>query len=280
VTGSELPLHVEVLGPEPGPDVDTFLLIHGYGASTFTWRHWAPKLASRGHVVLMDMKGFGQAPKPKDGRYGPEDQAELAHRLIEERGLGDLTLVGHSIGGGVALLTALRLLDAGSTRLKRMVIVAGAAYQQRLPPFVRLAEHPRLSTLIMRAIGPRMIVRAVLRSIVHDPTKVDTLQVRGYADPLRSGLAIRALIESARQIRPPNLDELASRYAELEVPTLLMWGRHDRVVPLSVGERLAVALPNARLQVLEACGHLPAEELPTQSLTILESFLDGGLSAL
>ena len=272
--GADLPLHVESLGRAPGPGVETFLLIHGYGASTFTWRQWAPRLAARGHVLLVDMKGFGSAPKPDDGRYAPEHQAELVLRLVAERDLHRLTLVGHSLGGGVALLAALGLRERAPSRLDRLVVVSGAAYEQRLPPFVKLAGHPRASSFLFRLLGPKLVVRAVLQSIVYDRSLVDDDQVRGYAAPLGANDAVRALIDSARQIRPERLEQLTARYPELRVPTLLMWGRHDRVVPLWVGQRLARELPNARLHVLDACGHLPPEELPDVSWGLLESFLD------
>lgn len=271
-----LPLHVETSGADAGPGIDTFLLIHGYGASTFTWRHWAPRLAERGHVVMLDMKGFGRAPKPDDGRYGPEHQAALVLRLIQERSLENLTVVGHSLGGGVALLTALGLLDRDAERLRRLIVVAGAAYDQKLPPFVKLADHPRVSSLLFRALGPERVVRLVLQSIVYDRAKVDDEQVRGYAAPLASADALRALIDSAKHIRPDGLERLNARYSELAVPSLIIWGRHDRVVPLWVGERLERDLPDARLRVLERCGHLPAEELPDESWAVLEAFLDGG----
>jgi pimeloyl-ACP methyl ester carboxylesterase len=273
VTGGATPLHVEVSGLEPAPDVDTFLLIHGYGASRFTWRYWAPGLGKLGQVVEIDMKGHGQSPKPEDGRYAPSDQAELVHELIEERDLRDVTIVGHSLGGGVALLTALRLQDAGSQRLRRLVIVCGAAYRQRLPPFVALAGRPRLSSLLFRLVGPVRIVRTVLRAIVFDRSAVSKDQIRGYAEPLRSPEAVRALIYSARQIVPPNLTTLARRYVDIAAPALLIWGREDPVVPLAVGQRLVEAMPNARLHVLDGCGHLPAEERPDDSFALLASFV-------
>lgn len=276
MSATPLPLHVEASGLEPGPDVDTFLLIHGYAGSTFTWRYWGPRLAARGHVVALDLKGFGNAPKPDDGLYSPGHQAELVHRLIEERDLHRITMIGHSLGGGVALLTALRLAD--TRRLERMVIVSGAAYDQRLPPFVRMADYPRLASLLFRALGSERVVRTVLGQIVHDPSSVDEAQVRGYAAPLASDDALRALLETARQIRPSDLDSVTARYRELHVPTLLLWGRGDRVVPLSTGERLERELPDARLHVLERCGHLPPEELPDESYALLERFLEERLS--
>jgi pimeloyl-ACP methyl ester carboxylesterase len=269
-----LPLHIETHGLAPGDDVDTFVLIHGYGGSSFSWRYWRSALAARGHVVLVDLKGFGDAPRPDDHRYAPADQAELVHRAVLQRDLRRVTLVGHSLGGGIVLLTALRLLDERPSRLARLVLVAGAAYRQKLPPFVSFARRPRLSRLLMRLLGPRRMVRWVLRTIVYDPTRISNAQVEGYARSLAIKGTTTALIQSALQVVPEGLDEVVARYRELDVPALLLWGREDRAVPLSVGERLARDLPDAALAVLERCGHLPAEELPDESIALLQAFLD------
>jgi pimeloyl-ACP methyl ester carboxylesterase len=269
-----LPLHVETLGLQPGPDVDTVLLIHGFGGSAFSWRYWAPRLAARAHVVLVDLKGSGSAPTPDDGQYAPADQAELIHELVRQRDLYRVTLVGHSLGGGIALITALRLMGAAEQRLHRLVVVAGAAYKQRLPAFAGFAKRARLSTMLFRLLGARFVIRRVLKWIVYDPSAIRESQVEGYSHPLRSRGTLRALTDSALSIIPPDIDELAARYPELDVPTLLLWGRHDQVVPLWVGERLAEEIPGARLEVLEACGHMPAEELPDESWDVLEGFLD------
>lgn len=270
-----LPLWVGAGGLPPGPGTDTFLLLHGYGASSFSWRTWTPFLAERGHVLTVDLKGFGQAPKPADGRYAPSDQAELVLRLVRERDLARITLVGHSLGGGVALYVALGLRDAGEhQRLHRLVVLAGAAYRQPLPPFVALARHPRLSALALRALGPETVIAQALRAMVFDPSGITRDQIRGYAAPMRQPGSLQALRASALQIIPPDLDQLTSRYGEIDVPALLLWGRQDRAVPPWVGQRLAGALPRGDLRVLERCGHMLAEERPEESLEALRSFLD------
>jgi pimeloyl-ACP methyl ester carboxylesterase len=269
-----LPLHVETHGLAAGEGVDTFVLVHGYGGSSFSWRHWLPALAARGHVVLVDLKGFGDSPRPDDGRYAPGDQAELLYRCILQRDLRRVTLVGHSLGGGVALLAALRLLDEHPQRLGRLVLVASAAYRQMMPPFVSLAHHQYVTRLLMRLLGPRRVVRWVLRTIVYDPTRISSAQVEGYARTLAIEGTTAVLIRSALQVVPEDLDEITARYRELNVPALLLWGREDRAVPLAVGERLAGDLPDATLVVLDACGHLPAEELPDESAAVLQAFLD------
>jgi pimeloyl-ACP methyl ester carboxylesterase len=269
-----IPLHVESHGREAGPDTPTFVLVHGYGASSFSWRTWVSALCERGHVVLVDLKGFGSAPKPDDGAYAPTDQAEILYRLLIQRDLHNITLVGHSLGGGVCLLTALRLMDEAPDRLHRLVSVAGASYAQRLPPFVWFANHRRTGTALMRLMGTRRVVRWVLRHIVFDPSGVTRGQIEGYAEPLDHRDARRALVDTALQLFPPDLDALTARYPGIEVPTLILWGKADPVVPLGIGERLAADLPDAELVVLDRCGHLPAEELPEESLEALGGFLD------
>ncbi len=262
-------------GLPPGPGTDTFLLLHGYGASSFSWRTWTPFLAERGHVLTVDLKGSGRAPKPADGQYAPSDHAELVLRLVRERDLARITLVGHSLGGGIALYVALGLCDSGDTRrLQRLVLLAGAAYRQPLPPFVALARHPRLSALALRVLGPELVIAQALRAMVFDPSGITRDQIHGYAAPVRDPGAFGALCATALQILPPDLDRLTSRYGEIDVPALLLWGRQDRAVPLWVGHRLAGALPRGTLRVLERCGHMLAEEQPAESLEALRTFLD------
>ena len=108
------------------------MLLHGYGGSAFSWRYWVPVLAESHEVWTVDLKGHGSAPAPADDRYTPHDHAELVYRLILQKDLRGVTLFGHSMGGGIALIVALRLLGEG--RLKRLVLIAGAAYSQRCPP--------------------------------------------------------------------------------------------------------------------------------------------------
>lgn len=264
-----LPLHVD----RHGRGDSSLMLLHGFGASSFTWRHWIPALAESHQVWAVDLKGHGSAPAPRDERYSPHDHADLVHRLIVQEDIRRLTLFGHSMGGGIALLVALRLL--GEERLERLVLVSSAAYAQRLPPFVALARHGRLARWVFAIIPKRPLIARVLRSIVYDPSAITRAQAEAYARPLRSSATRAALIRTALEIVPADMDQITARFPEIDVPTLLLWGRHDRVVPLSVGERLARSLPNARLEIVERCGHQLPEELPTDTLELVRAFLEG-----
>ena len=278
VIRTDLPLHVTARGEGD----HAFVLLHGYGGSSYTWRHWMPQLAARGRVFAVDMKGFGQAPKPRDDHYSPADLASLVSNFLVEQDLSRVTLLGHSLGGGVALLSTLQRRDRGEDRIRRLALIGAAAYPQRLPPFVPLSKRPRLAWLLMRGVGTKRVVRWVMHSIVHDPTTVTREQVAAYARPLQSRDGLSAVMAAGRQIVPTDLESVAKRYREVDVPTLLLWGDHDRVIPRWVGERLATEMPGGTLVVLEKCGHVPPEEHPIDSWRVLEDFLnatDGESSA-
>jgi pimeloyl-ACP methyl ester carboxylesterase len=271
----DLPLYVtEVVREHEVPSDPAFLLVHGFGGSSYTWHAWRGALAERGRVLQVDLKGFGKAPKPDDGRYRTTDLAELLVELVRRLDLTRLTLVGHSLGGGLSLMTTLRLLDLGEPRLERLVLVGAAAYPQKLPPFVPLSRLGVVGRLAVDMVGAERIVRGVLRSIVYDSASVTDAQVAAYAAALATPEGVRAAMEVGRSIVPDELDALTRRYPEIDVPVLLLWGRQDSVVPLWVGERLAEELPDARLVVLPECGHLPPEEHPATSLQHLLDFLD------
>ena len=268
--GYALPLHVE----EYGDGDRQIMLLHGFGATSYTWRSWIGTLAKEHRVWSLELKGHGSAPAPPDDLYSIHDHADLVHRLIVQKDIRRLTLVGHSMGGGVALLVALRLLE--EERLERLVLVSSAAYPQRLPPFITLAGRGRLAEWGLRVFPKRLLIRWVLRSIVFDPEGVTDTQVEAYAEPFFSPAHRTALIKTAARIIPPDFADITRRIPEIDLPTLLLWGRHDWVVPLDVAERLAAALPKAQLEVMEECGHVPPDELPKESLEIVLKFLRAG----
>lgn len=266
-----LPLRVETAGESGDPVV----CLHGFGACNFTWRYWAPRLARRHRVYLVEPKRFPPGDEPTPEYHTPGGQAELVYSLIVEEDLHGVTLVGHSLGGGIALLTALALLDRGEDRLRALVLVCGAAYPQQIPPFISLARIPVLGELVLAVLPARWLVRLILRFICYDRDVVTEDQVEAYSQVLRSRGGRYGLVRLARRIIPDDIDSVTQRFSRIDTPTLLLWGAHDPVVPLEIGRRLKGDLPRAELVVLERCGHMPPEERPRASVAALERFLDG-----
>jgi pimeloyl-ACP methyl ester carboxylesterase len=255
-----------------GPPV---LLIHGFGASTYTWRHIVPELARDHRVIAVDLKGFGQSDKPFDGRYSVRDQAELVAQLIVDRDLRNLTIVGHSFGGGVALRLALETDPRLQGRISKLVLLDTIAYAQHIPVFFRLLDVPLVSQIGVRMVPPLVQTRVALQIAYFDDSKIDPSEVEAYAAPLRTAAGKNAMIRSARQIVPDDLAEISERYKFIEQPTLILWCDHDRIVPLDVGLKLRRTMPNSTLRLVDDCGHMPQEEQPEATLRLIEGFIGG-----
>ena len=268
----EAPVNLYYQEQGKGPPV---LLLHGFGASTFTWRHVIPELAQTHRVIAVDLKGFGQSDKPFDERYSVLDQAELLAQLIEDKDLRDLTIVGHSFGGGVALRLALDANDRLGGRIVRLVLLDSIAYPQQIPVFFRLLDMPLVSQVGVRMVPPSVQTRVALQIAYHDDSKIDPEQVEIYAAPLKTAAGKHAIVQSARQIVPEDIDTLPERYKTITLPTLILWCDHDRIVPLDVGLKLRRTLPNSTLRLVEGCGHMPQEEQPETTLTLLQGFIGG-----
>lgn len=251
------------------------LLIHGFGSSTYTWKNILPSLARKHRVIAVDMKGFGQSDKPYDEHYSAFDQAELMAELIETEDLRDLTIVGHSFGGGVALALALQADDRLKGRISKLVLIDSIAYPQKVPVFFKLLAVPGLSHLSVRMVPASLQVSVALKLAYYDESKITDETLEAYTAPLKTAAGKNAVIHSARQIVPPDLDQIASRYGTIQLPTLIMWCDHDKIVPMDIGLKLRRTIPNSDFQLVKSCGHIPQEEQPEQTLKILVPFLDG-----
>ena len=266
----DAPVNLYVTEAGEGPPL---LLIHGFGTNIFTWRRVAPELARHHRVIAVDLKGFGQSDKPFDERYSALDQAELLAQLIEDRDLRDVTLVGHSFGGGVALMLALQADTRLAGRISKLVLLDSIAYPQKIPVFFKLLGVPVMSQLGVRMAPSTWQIEVALKIAYYDDSKIDPAEIQAYAGPMQSAAGKHAIIYSARQIVPDGLDQLAARYNSITLPTLILWCDHDRIVPLDVGLKLRRAMPNSTFKLVSDCGHMPQEEQPEATLRLIRGFL-------
>jgi pimeloyl-ACP methyl ester carboxylesterase len=265
---SQISLHVEEHGA--GRPV---IFLHGFGVSTYSWRHLVAPLSRQHKLILIDLKGFGKSPKPKDGRYGIQDQAELVYQFIIRHDLNRLTLVGHSMGGGVALVTAIKLLEREPKRLASLVLIDSAAYRQDLPSFIDILRTPVVGPLAFSLLSDKKKVRMILEKAYYDDKRITKEQINAYAKPLSSPGGEYALIKTARKMIPRNIDEITAKYKNIAIPTLILWGRQDKIVPLKFGKKLNQDIPNSHLVIIDKCGHMPHEEKPEESLRAISTFL-------
>lgn len=248
------------------------VLIHGLGASSYTWHKIMPELAKTNRVIAIDLKGFGQSDKPLDGAYSIFDQARLIEDYIARRKLRGVTLIGHSFGGGVALAVALNHHDAGKRQIESLVLIDSIAYRQPLPFFFRVLRTPLLGEIGMSLIPPEVQMERALAIAYHEDGKVTPETISNYASALHSEGGRHALLNTINNLDPDQADEFSRRYPGLKMPALLLWCEHDKIVPLKFGKRLAADLPDARIEVIEECGHIPHEEKPEETLRAIRTF--------
>ena len=263
-----LELHYEAYGQ--GKPI---IFLHGLGGTLYTWRHLVGPLAPHYRLILFDLKGAGKSPKPFDDKYSMFDQAELIYRFIRQNDMRDVTLVGHSFGGGVALLVALKLSQQNPSRLSRLILIDTVSYPQKLPGVIRMLRMPLVGWLGLYLIPDKTKVRNMMESMYYDDSKINPADVEAYAAPLTLPGAKYALQQTARQIIPDNIDEIIGTYPRIKVPTLIIWGREDKIIPLENGVRLHHAISTSQLVVIERCGHDPPDERPEEVEAAMGKFL-------
>jgi pimeloyl-ACP methyl ester carboxylesterase len=252
---------------------DPLLCLHGFGASLFSWRNFVEPFSKEHQLILIDLKGHGKSPKPHDTKYSIIDHATQIQQFILDHDLRNLTLIGNSLGGAISLLVTIMLMERGDLgRLSSIILIDSGAYREYIPSFLKLLGSPGID-LIAYLIPSRIAAKKVLRLAYYDPQKITEEQIQGYATPLSAPGARHALVQTAKQLIPPNFDELVKKYKEIKLPTLIVWGRQDKIIPLKVGELLDHDIPNSTLKVIEQCGHAPQEEKPDETIPIVRDFL-------
>ena len=266
-----IPIHYQVGGN--GPQALVFL--HGFAASHTTWHDIIPFFpADRFRVFLLDMKGFGLSAKPRDGVYSIEDQAVMVRAFIREQGLSPVILIGHSLGGGVALRACMQMqAEKEPFAIRKLVLIDCAAYPQRLPKFFRRLKTPLLGPLLIRLIPVRLMVRKTLSQVFCDASVATPERFERYARYFRGKGIPYAMRATVKCIDPDAYLHIGERYRDIKIPTLIIWGEEDRIVKLKHGLRLHEDLTNSRLNILEKCGHNPHEERPEETFAAMEAFL-------
>ncbi|MGH6793957.1 MAG: alpha/beta fold hydrolase [Methylocella sp.] len=147
------------------------LALHGYGASLYSWRYLPPAVPDR-RVIRIDMPGHGGSPAPADGRYGLAGHAAKVIDFIEEQKLEEFDLIGHSFGGGVALMIAFDLIERRPGSISSLTLLGSLALPQRLPGFMKVASVPWIGPALLSHLPARLIVGAVMRSVFYDRHRI------------------------------------------------------------------------------------------------------------
>jgi pimeloyl-ACP methyl ester carboxylesterase len=239
-------------------------LIHGIGDSSRTWEQVLPLLGDGYTVVAPDLLGHGASDKPR-ADYSIGGFANGMRDLMVVLGVERATVVGHSLGGGVALQFAYQY----PSRVERLVLVASGGLGAEVHPVLRAAALPGASALIgLSAVTPFRETVLGLSRLAARAGLVDPEDVEGGAqvwNGLRDRSTRAAFLRTLRGLVDLHGQTVTSRdrlYLTAAIPTLLVWGQRDPVLPVEHARIACDALPGARLEVVARAGHLPHRSSP------------------
>jgi pimeloyl-ACP methyl ester carboxylesterase len=252
------------------------VLIHGITGSSDTWLDVIEPLAERYTVVAPDLLGHGESAKPR-GDYSLGAYASGLRDLLAALGHDRGTIVGHSLGGGVAMQLAYQFPD----RCERLVLVSSGGLGREVHLLLRAAALPG-SEFVLPLLAAHRVLSAgaslgglVRRLGLRAGPDLEELW-RGYSS-LGDVEARSAFIHTLRGVIDPGGQRVNARdrlYLAERVPTLLLWGERDRIIPVHHGEEAAASIPGSRFEVFPQAGHFPHRDQPRAFVRTLSDFID------
>jgi pimeloyl-ACP methyl ester carboxylesterase len=260
-------VHLRDEGPRNDPS--PIVLLHGSGSSLHAWEGWVAALKGERRVITFDLPGFGLTGPTLDGVYTVDNDVRVVIALLDKLGVDRCVLGGNSLGGAVAWRTAL----AHPARVDKLILVDAGGYPSQsiaMPLGFRLARMSGVNRLLQNTL-PRFLVVQGMHSVFGDPAKVTPEMVDRAVELTQREGNRRAFIERARQRSAAGSQ--ADRIRELKIPTLVMWGGRDRLIPPEDAERFHRDIAGSTLAMFDDLGHAPEEEDPTRTVVAVRQFL-------
>jgi pimeloyl-ACP methyl ester carboxylesterase len=271
----EITLHGHRVTYTEAGDGPVVLLLHGIAGSGHTWDPVIDALAGRLHVIAPDLLGHGESAKPR-GDYSLGAYASGVRDLLTALGHDAATVVGHSLGGGVAMQFAYQFPE----RCERLVLVDSGGLGREVTPVLRAATLPG-AEWVLPVIAHRRLLGAAsalgrAASKLPLPARPALREVaRGYAS-LVDTQARAAFVHTARSVidlAGQRVDASDRLYLAAELPTMVVWGGRDSFIPVTHAAHFAELVPTARVEVFERAGHFPHVDEPARFARTLLDFV-------
>ena len=243
---------------------EAIVLLHGFGGAIESWEQTVDALPKDRRILAMDARGFGLSTRA-EGDYSLKALANDVNFAMESLGIEKASIVGHSWGSAVALVLALEHPE----RVERLVLVDGLAYEKQVPWSIKAARRSGLGELIVGTFYTAQL-DARLEKGFFDPSRLSYDEVASVRYKLEAPGSRAAALAISRGV---DLEAWQPRYSEIEVPTMIVWGKQDRVLSPWWAGRLATDLTQARVETLDRCGHFPMIEAPRRFAALLEDFI-------
>jgi 4,5:9,10-diseco-3-hydroxy-5,9,17-trioxoandrosta-1(10),2-diene-4-oate hydrolase len=257
-----------------GDKGSTVLLIHGIGGSLEDWILNADAIAKHHRVYALDLVGSGHSDKPSVP-YTFSYMAQFVKDFMEAENIDRACLIGHSLGGGVSLQFSIQFPD----KVGKLVLVNSAGLGKKVTILLRLLTLPIVGKMLARP--SRKGTANFLKECVYDSTLItDELVELGYSLAALPG-AQNSLLSMVRTLgniggmRKDVLHSIVDNLTTITAPSLIFWGKQDRILPVAYAHVAEEKIPDAQLHIFDPCGHFPQLERPEEFNSIVLKFLAG-----
>jgi pimeloyl-ACP methyl ester carboxylesterase len=266
---------IQVHFRDQGPVTDSLplVLIHGTGASLHTWEPWVAELIATKRIVTFDLPAYGLTGPNANHDYSQKAYVDLLDSLLIKLKINRCILGGNSLGGSVSWNYAIQHAE----KIKKLILIDAGGYplnSTSVPIAFKLAKVPILNNLLEK-ITPRSMVESSVKNVYFDPKKVSNELIDRYFElTLREGnrRAFKERMASSKNtISKNNTSQLIKT---IKVPTLVLWGDHDQLIPVASAYKFHEDLPNDTLVILKNLGHVPMEEDPKASIMAVKEFIE------
>lgn len=253
------------------------LLVHGITSSSRTWKSVMPRLAERYTVIAPDLLGHGRSAKPH-GDYSLGAYASGIRDLLVTLDVPKATVVGHSLGGGIAMQFAYQFPE----RISRLVLVDTGGIAREVNPALRAAALPGAEYVLPVLFSPTLHDAGLkVRNLLAGIGLRGSADVEGVAEgfaSLTEADARRAFLSTVRSVIEPTGQRVSAAdrlYLTREIPSMIVWGDRDRIIPVSHADLAHELMPGSRLEIFPGAGHFPFNDDPDRFIRVLDEFIAG-----
>ncbi|MGK2883118.1 MAG: alpha/beta fold hydrolase [Mycobacterium sp.] len=270
-----LELHGDRVAYHDVGDGPALLLIHGMAGSSSTWRELIPRLSRHYRVIAPDLLGHGESDKPR-GDYSLGAFAVFLRDVLDQLGVARATIIGQSLGGGIAMQFAYQHRDY----CERVVLIGSGGLGPELSWTLRVLSAPG-AELVLPVVTPQPVLDAgktlgnwLTSAGIRSPRAAEMWSAYTSLSDPRTRHAFLRTLRSVVDYRGQAVSALNRLHLSAELPTLLIWGEADSIIPVSHGYAAHEALPGSRLEILPGVGHFPHVESPDEVVAILDDFIE------